>query len=688
MSRSTPRRLHRTTGLVLLLTLIGATLSVLLTRSLVDQSEQRLADQQAGQGAFVLATLLGQTSAATDALAQAVTAQGQVSAEHFQAVATGILRPAAQGGLGARAAALIRRSDGTVLARAGQPLGPLGAPTLGVDTRAALDGHALALLPLARSGDRRALVFVAPAGPADAVYLELGLDTDVTSIPALPGKAFSNVDFALYLGRETPADLVMSNRAVLPLTGRRGVARAAVTFDDAFRSTATPTQAPLLLVLHPRSPLAGTAAQAFPWFLCAFALAGGGAVSALLEASQRRRDQALLLVAELEQRSAEVERAVQLQAQTEQQLRQAQRLEAVGQLAGGIAHDFNNLLAVMFSYLGFLRAEGAGQPWLADVDEVDRAARRGSELVRQLVMFSRREPARQHVLDLRGLLLERHSLLQRTLRDDIDVDVVTPPGPVLVRADPIELDQVIMNLAVNARDAMPHGGRLVMTLDEVPGASGEQARLRVRDSGTGMDAHTRERAFEPFFTTKDIGQGTGLGLATVYGIVTRAGGQVELSSSARGTTVTVLLPTTTAELPVTDTAQPERPDGRGVARVLLVEDQPAVRRASARILREAGYDVVEAASGPEALRLFTTGHLDLLVSDVVMPGGLSGPDLAAALRDERPDLPVVLASGYVGDRLTGVGDLPPHTTVLSKPFDATALLDAVRVSLDTEGALP
>jgi CheY-like chemotaxis protein len=305
-------------------------------------------------------------------------------------------------------------------------------------------------------------------------------------------------------------------------------------------------------------------------------------------------------------------------------------------------------------------------------------------------MFSRRDTARSDVMDLRALLADRHRLLQRTLSDDIEVVLDIPDDPMPVRADSVELDQVIMNLSVNARDAMPGGGRLTLVLDEVPCEHARSCvRLQVTDTGTGMDPEVVDHAFEPFFTTKEVGRGTGLGLATVYGIVSRWGGSVTLASEpGAGTTVTVLLPRSD-EAPAVEPAA-ERPGAAQTghtATVLLVEDEDGVRRASHRILQEAGFDVLDAANGQEALQLFGTQHVDVLVSDVVMPGGLSGADLAERLRVLQPDLPVVFTSGYGRDHLARRGPLPSGTQLLRKPFPAETLVEAVRRSLENEGAL-
>jgi CheY-like chemotaxis protein len=295
-------------------------------------------------------------------------------------------------------------------------------------------------------------------------------------------------------------------------------------------------------------------------------------------------------------------------------------------------------------------------------------------------MFSRREPARQQTLDLRDLLTDRCRLLQRTLSDDIEVVVRVPQVAMPVCADPVELDQVIMNLAVNARDAMPDGGRLVMLLEETRQDGVRMVRLSVGDTGTGMPKEVVEHAFEPFFTTKEVGRGTGLGLATVYGIVTRSGGTVTISSTpGQGSTVTVTLPRST-EAPEATSAQ-EATAAAGSGTVLVVEDEKAVRQATRRILEDAGYQVEEARSGVEALDIVKATRVDLVVSDVVMPGGVTGPDLVERLRVSRPGLPVVLTSGYGGDHLQKRGPLAPEVQLLHKPYPASALIEAVHRAL-------
>ncbi len=687
-ARTRRLRLHRSTVVVLLICLTSTLALFGFTRDLVQQSEERLLRQQTAQGALVLASVLSQTSNATSALTSTLRPDGKVDPVLFSATAAALQRVQGSTDAGISAVAVIDLASGRVLAKSGRPLlDLLSAHGHGVLRIAAAKG-ALALVALNQVGDQRSLGLLAPAGPTTVAYLEMPLTESTIYANDLPGKPFAGVDYALYFGGETAAGLVMANTRSLPLEGMREQTAVGTSLADAWDPSGTTTTGKLVLVMHPRSPLTGRTAAALPWAMLALGLVAGLAVLVLLEKTQRRRDHALQLVSQLEERNAEVEQAVQRQARAEEHLRQAQRLEAVGQLAGGIAHDFNNLLAVIFSYTGFLRTAAEGQPWLEDVDEIDKAARRAAELTQQLLMFSRRDLARPDVMDVRALIADRQRLLQRTLSDDIEVVLDIPSRPLLVRADSVELDQVVMNLSVNARDAMPDGGTLTFALDEIPG-EGDQVniRLRVTDTGTGMDPEVTDHAFEPFFTTKEVGRGTGLGLATVYGIVTRWGGSVALRSApGEGTTVTVLLPGTDERLPDV-TGEPQPGASRGHGTVLLVEDEESVRKASRRILAEAGFEVVEAANGQEALDLFAEHHVDVLVSDVVMPGGLSGPDLAEQLRLINPVLPVVFASGYGRDHLARRGPLPSGTQLLRKPFQAETLVDAVRRSLDSEGAL-
>ncbi|BBH68849.1 histidine kinase [Actinoplanes sp. OR16] len=375
----------------------------------------------------------------------------------------------------------------------------------------------------------------------------------------------------------------------------------------------------------------------------------------------------------------------------EARMQQAQRLESLGQLAGGIAHDFNNLLAVILNYASFIIEDAAGTPPASDAEQIARAARRGSDLTHQLLAFARREVIRPRPLNLNVVVTEVHQMLTRSLGEHIALTVRTTAGLPSVMADPGQLEQVLVNLAVNARDAMPTGGRL--TIDTAPVqvdseyasritlTPGSYVRLRVSDTGTGMPQEVIDKAFEPFFTTKPSGQGTGLGLATVYGIVTQAGGTVQIySESGIGTTFTILLPATEAEA---QTAAPEESvaelSGHGVT-VLVVEDEAALREVTSRILRRGGYTVLVASSGDEALRLAAENEVDVLLTDVIMPGML-GRDLAAAIHRTLPSTRVLFMSGYAQPVLTTHGTLSADVHLLEKPFTSAELMRALHEQL-------
>ena len=376
-----------------------------------------------------------------------------------------------------------------------------------------------------------------------------------------------------------------------------------------------------------------------------------------------------------------------------QQLQRARsaRMESIGQLAGGIAHDFNNLLAVILNYADFAADELADRPEVRkDVDEVRRAAAQAADLTRQLLVFSRREIVTPRPLDLNAVVGEMESLLRRTLGNHIELRTTLDGTPGTVLADPGAVEQVLVNLAVNSRDAMPEGGRLgirtarVELDDEYASIHpetrpGTYAELTVEDTGAGMAAETVARAFEPFFTTKGRGEGTGLGLATVYGIVTQAGGSVTIySEEGRGTAVKVYLPLTerTAQRR-TDRATPPR--GRGET-VLVVEDEDAVRAMAKRILGANGYAVLDVSGGFEALRLCERPEteFDLLLTDVIMPGML-GTEVAKRARALRPGLCVLYMSGYTEP----IGDAPEvKADLIEKPFTASVFLERVRAALD------
>ena len=379
----------------------------------------------------------------------------------------------------------------------------------------------------------------------------------------------------------------------------------------------------------------------------------------------------------------------------EARIQQTQRLESLGQLAGGIAHDFNNLLAVILNYASFIIEDAAGTPPAADAEQIARAARRGSDLTHQLLAFARREVIRPRPLSLNTVVTEVHQMLERSLGEHITLTVRTTAGLPSVMADPGQLEQVLVNLAVNARDAMPTGGRLtidtaLVAVDAEHAAAraglstGRYVRLRVSDTGTGMPKEVIDKAFEPFFTTKPSGQGTGLGLATVYGIITQAGGTVRIySESGIGTTFTILLPVTDAE------AYRQQPEeslaelaGHG-ATVLVVEDESALREVTCRILRRGGYTVLAADGGDEALRLAAENTVDVLLTDVIMPNML-GKDLADAVRARWPGTRVLFMSGYAQPVLTTHGTLAADVHLLEKPFTSAELMRALHDELQAK----
>ncbi|MBI4957772.1 MAG: PAS domain-containing protein [Myxococcales bacterium] len=392
---------------------------------------------------------------------------------------------------------------------------------------------------------------------------------------------------------------------------------------------------------------------------------------------------------------------VTAERRAQERLAQAQQLDGIGHLAGGVAHDFNNLLAVILTNAGFaLDGVEQGHPAREDVLEIQRAAERASALTRQLLAFSRKQVLQPVPLLLPEVIEGCRAMLGRLAGEHVELVVTCAPDTGRVEADRGQLEQVLMNLAVNARDAMPSGGTLTIEtanveLDErdplrpARARSGRFVRLAVGDTGRGMTPAVRERAFEPFFTTKDKGKGTGLGLSSVYGIVTQSGGSVDLwTEPGVGARVEIFLPRTDALALAAATAPgADLPRGsdraRGTETVLVVEDEEGVRRAAVRILRGAGYHVLAAANGGEAILLCERhrGAIRLLVTDVMMPL-MSGPELAGRLATVVPNLRILFVSGYADDTLTEWGALGPGAHFIPKPFSAEALAQKVRAVLD------
>lgn len=380
----------------------------------------------------------------------------------------------------------------------------------------------------------------------------------------------------------------------------------------------------------------------------------------------------------------------------EDQLRQAQKMEAVGRFAGGVAHDFNNLLTVIMGYTDLVMSGlPSDAPTQGDLQEIRNAAERASWLTRQLLAFSRRQILAPQVLDLNALIGDFEKMLHRLIGEDVALKTELAPVLPRIKADPGQIEQILMNLAVNARDAMSEGGHLTIeTADVLLDESypkkvadvlpGRYVLLAVSDTGCGMDAETSQRIFEPFFTTKEAGKGTGLGLSTVYGIVKQSNGFIWVySEPGHGTTFKVYLPTVDTEIGPRKSKAPSVQQPIGVETILLVEDDAALRTLTQRVLERNGYTVLVASNLEEAGRMADEHKRapHLLLTDVIMPGG-SGPDVAARLVARFPDLKVLYMSGYTGTAMAHQGFLESGCPLLQKPYSPDALLQAVRAMLD------
>lgn len=389
--------------------------------------------------------------------------------------------------------------------------------------------------------------------------------------------------------------------------------------------------------------------------------------------------------------------------QLETQLMQAQKMEAVGQLAGGVAHDFNNTLTVITGYTKLLLDFG-GLPAVAQerLRTIYAAGMRAGNLTRQLLLFSRKHAIHKDVLDLNALIEEIAKMLGRLIGEDVQVELRLGTASRFVTADPSMLEQVLVNLAVNARDAMPRGGQLTIATEQRGVSAAEAAEnparragefvcLSVRDTGSGIPPEVLPRVFEPFFTTKAIGAGTGLGLATVFGIVQEHQGWIEIETAAgAGTCFQIFLPPAPVAEVVAHTASQEPFDYKGAETILLVEDEATVREFAVAVLQHYGYRILQAGSGVEALETWKWHHtrIALVISDVVMPDGVSGLDLVDTLRAKKPALKVILTSGYAHDLATKVRALPKDLPFLQKPYLPNTLARMVRDLLDRKSADP
>jgi two-component system, cell cycle sensor histidine kinase and response regulator CckA len=380
---------------------------------------------------------------------------------------------------------------------------------------------------------------------------------------------------------------------------------------------------------------------------------------------------------------------------SEDQLRQAQKMEAVGQLAGGVAHDFNNLLTAIVGYTALLLDATTEQPELAaDLEEIKRAGERAGSLTRQLLTFSRKQVVQPAILNLNDVVSELEKMLRRVIGDDISLDTIKASSLYHVKADPNQIEQILMNLTVNARDAMPRGG--VLTIETTNGTMPADPHqltaascvpcvtLVVSDTGTGIPAEIRDRIFDPFFTTKAPGKGTGLGLSTVYGIVTQSGGLITVDSTRNGgSTFSISFPAVDALAESDVRTSPPAQLHAGTETILLVEDEPGVRHLVQRVLTGRGYDVLEARDIAHALEISSSfpSHIHLLFSDIVMPS-MSGPDLAQRVIAHRPDIRVLYMSGFADRINTEHGSFSPGVTILHKPFTPESLMRTVRDCLD------
>jgi PAS domain S-box-containing protein len=376
----------------------------------------------------------------------------------------------------------------------------------------------------------------------------------------------------------------------------------------------------------------------------------------------------------------------------EEQLRLSQRLEAIGKLAGGVAHDFNNLLAVIMGCADvILDTLPPGHPAVKKVEMIRQAGSSAADLTRQLLAFSRQQMLQPRVLDLREIVERTQVLLRRLIGEDIELSVSTEPSLGCIKADPGQIEQVLINLAVNARDAMPQGGRLTIEArsvdldesykeDHQPVIPGPYVMLAIEDTGCGMDRETQARIFDPFFTTKELGKGTGLGLATVYGIVKQSGGYIWVYSEVgQGTVFKVYLPRIDQVAQNAEREESEAPALKGCETILLAEDSESLRELAGEYLESIGYTVIRAVSGKEALQRAKEfdGPIHLLLSDVVMPE-MSGPELAAQVASLRPGIKVIFTSGYTDDAIAREGVLNRTVAFIQKPYRPKALARKIR----------
>jgi len=413
--------------------------------------------------------------------------------------------------------------------------------------------------------------------------------------------------------------------------------------------------------------------------------------------------EAMVALRTAELRTANEKLKIQMdeRARTEEALRQSQKMQALGQLAGGIAHDFNNLLTVIRGYVDCLLAEPQHDPeTLTALQEIDQATDRATKLTTQILMFSRKKRMQPLELNLNEVVNRLGNMLRRLLGENITMQIVCNPRPTPICADPAMMEQILLNLVMNARDAMPDGGKVVVQVAEVElddayvqnnskARPGKFARVSVTDTGTGIPAEVMPHLFDPFFTTKELGKGTGLGLSTVYGVVEQHKGWVEAANNPdHGANFTIYLPISMLNLKAPNQVEPRQKIPGGKETILLVEDDPVIHRLTRNFLQRHGYHVYEANTGEQALGVWRehANEIDLLLTDMVMPGDVSGRQLAVRLLSEEPSLKVIYTTGYSVDAMDSDHPMEEGLNFLAKPYSPEKLAQTIRRSLDSETA--
>ena len=690
-------RPHRLALLVMALLAATAVVASATAQKVVDENEDQLLVERTAELASLLESLGSGYEAEIAAVAAVAGVTGGDPAQFEQAVRSVDESPE---GDGAGWSLLRRTPDGWVSVATLGAVAPLAAlppdVVAGLDTAA--EGRFTVLGFLGSGFARRLAMATGRPGAGDlVVYTETGLmaaTADAASPQAGAVAAEDEDDLLAGLGAKVYVGEVADPDRLLLAMGEFDPSHLHSQLVDVAGTK-------LHLEVSATEALGGSLSLALPKILFYGLLLIGLCLAGVVESVLRRRDDAVRLVGDLERQNALLDKALHEQRQAEAaraaleaELRQAQRLEAVGHLAGGVAHDFNNVLAAILSYAD-LASDAVDDPQVrADLEAVQHAARRGADLTRKLLQFSRRRPGEASLVDVNERVTDVTGMLGRTLGEDVALRTALAPTPTTALVDPVELDQVLLNLVVNARDAVSSGGTITIgtelveltaeDADRLAGASpGTYVRLSVTDDGHGMPPEVIEHAFEPFFTTKGRGEGTGLGLSTVYGIVQRHDGRVSARSApGEGTTIDVLLPASSDPAAEPDHAPPAAAVGDGNGRtILVVEDEEPLRRALRRMLERAGFSVLDAPDGAAALERHCSAKVDLLLTDVVMPRGVTGVDVADGFRARHLGLPVVYVTGYSDEILDPEHLDGTRTRLLQKPFSESALLDAVDAAL-------